>query len=168
MRLLPRLKEWVDRNYPGRKISLGEWSFGGEQDISGALATAEALGRFGQHGLYSAFYWNKPEQGSPTFWGFRAFRNYDGKGARFLDLSVQAASTNQVSVFASRDEQSSRYVVVLINLDPNYAAELDFEVSSCGAFGRPWCPITCRGALSRERTLRICCRCPTPGNVSTR
>jgi len=132
VRLLPRLKEWVDRNYPGRKLALGEWSFGGEQDISGGLATAEALGRFGQHGLYAAFYWNKPEQGSATYWAFRAFRNYDGKGGRFLDFSVKAASAKQVSVFASRDQTSSHLVLVLLNLDPSYSAELDFELSSCG------------------------------------
>jgi hypothetical protein len=136
VRLLPRLQEWVDKNYPGRRISLGEWSFGGEQHISGGLATAEALGRFGQHGLYSAFYWNKPPPGSPAFWGFRAFRNYDGKGSSFLELSVRAASTKQVSVFASRDPQSSRFVLVLLNLDPTHAALLDFDVSSCGPLER--------------------------------
>lgn len=133
VRLLPRMKEWVDRNYPGRKLALGEWSFGGEQDQSGALATAEALGRFGQHGLFAAFYWNKPEQSSATYWAFRAYRNYDGDGARFLDLSVKAASTKEVSVFASRDESGSRLVLVLLNLDPSYAAELDLDASSCGA-----------------------------------
>jgi len=133
VRLLPRLREWVDRYYPGRKISLGEWSFGGEQDISGGLATAEALGRFGQQGLFAAFYWSKPEPGSATYWAFRAFRNYDGKGAHFLDFSVKAASTERVSVFASRDANSSRLTLVLLNLDQNRAAELDFDVSSCGA-----------------------------------
>ena len=48
VRLLPRMKEWVDKNYPGRGISIGEWNFGGEKDATGALATAEALGRFAQ------------------------------------------------------------------------------------------------------------------------
>ena len=45
IKLLPRLKEWVQQNYPGLKISLGEYSFGGEQHMSGGLAEAEALGR---------------------------------------------------------------------------------------------------------------------------
>jgi hypothetical protein len=136
VRLLPRLKEWVAKNYPGRRISIGEWSFGGEQHISGALATAEALGRFAQQGIYAAFYWNKPEPGSATFWGFRAYRNYDGQGAHFLDLSIKASGNAQTSVFASRDQQSSRFVVILLNLDPTYAAELDADVSSCGTLER--------------------------------
>jgi hypothetical protein len=133
VRLLPRLKEWIDHYYPGRKLALGEWSFGAEQDISGGLATAEALGRFGQYGLYAAFYWNKPEQGSATYWAFRAFRNYDDKGARFLDFSLKTASTKQVSVFGSRDADGSHVVLVLLNLDPSSTAELDFDTSSCGA-----------------------------------
>ena len=28
--LMPRMKEWIDQNYPGRGISIGEWNFGGE------------------------------------------------------------------------------------------------------------------------------------------
>lgn len=135
VRLLPRLKEWVDKFYPGRRISLGEWSFGGEQDISGGLATAEALGRFGQQGLYAAFYWNKPEEGSATFWAFRAYRNYDGKGAHFQDVSVSASASKPVSVFASRDESSSHFVLVLLNLEPGFPVDLDFDTSSCGGLG---------------------------------
>jgi hypothetical protein len=136
VRLLPRLSEWIARGYPGRGISLGEWSFGGEAHISGGLATAEALGRFGQHGLHAAFYWNRPEAGSATFWAFRAFRNYDGKGAHFEDFSIKTRSPDNVSAFASRDERSSRFVVVILNLDPTYAAEVDLETSSCGALSR--------------------------------
>ena len=51
--------------------------------MSGGLAIAEALGRFGQQGLTSAFYWSKVPYNSPGFHAFRAYRNFDGKGARF-------------------------------------------------------------------------------------
>jgi len=57
MRLLPLLREWVAQNHPGLGISIGEWNFGAESHMSGALATAEALGRFGTEGLTSAYYW---------------------------------------------------------------------------------------------------------------
>ncbi len=49
--LIPRLKEIIADNYPGLKVSIGEYNFGGERHISGALAQAEALGRFGQQGV---------------------------------------------------------------------------------------------------------------------
>ena len=34
--LIPRMKAWVDEHYPGRELSIGEWSFGGEHHMSGA------------------------------------------------------------------------------------------------------------------------------------
>ena len=82
------MKEWVRDNYPGRKISLGEWSFGAEAHISGGLATAEALGRFGQQGLDAAFHWGGLKKDTPTYWAFRAFRNFDGQGGRFQNVSL--------------------------------------------------------------------------------
>src|SRR6185369_6769788 len=100
LRLIPRMKDWVRENYPGRKLSLGEWSFGAEEHISGGLATAEALGRFGQQGLDAAFHWGSLKQGTPAYWAFRAFRDFDGKGARFQDISVATREPAKVSLFA--------------------------------------------------------------------
>lgn len=136
VQLLPRLRAWVDEHYPGRGIVLGEWSFGGEQHISGALATAEALGRFGQHGLTGAFYWNSPKEGSATYWAFRAYRNYDGKGARFRDFSVEVRSSGQISAFASRDEAGAHFVVILLNLDAELETKVELDAGSCGPLKR--------------------------------
>lgn len=136
VRLLPRLKAWTEEHYPGTRFSLGEWSFGAEQHISGGLATAEALGRFGQHGLYAAAYWRAPPAGSATHWAFRAFRNYDGRRARFLELSLRASSPEPISAFASRSEDGSRYVVILINRDAERALQPVLDVSSCGSLRR--------------------------------
>jgi hypothetical protein len=133
IQLLPRLKRLVAENYPGRGIVLGEWSFGGEQHVSGALATAEALGRFGQAGVDAAFYWLAPPPGSPTFWAFRAYRNYDGKGARFLDLSLDARGSSGLSAFASRNAEGSRFVLILLNLEPDTALRPQLAFDSCGA-----------------------------------
>jgi hypothetical protein len=130
--LLPRLKRWVDANYPGRGIALGEWSFGGEEHVSGALATAEALGQFGRFGLKAAFYWSNPAAGTPTFWAFRAYRNYDGKGATFLDHALQTRSPDGVSAFASRNETGSRFVIVLLNLNADVSNSVTLELEGCG------------------------------------
>jgi hypothetical protein len=133
IRLIPRLKDWVSENYPGRGIMIGEWSFGAEHHASGGLAIAEALGRFGQQGVAAAFYWQKLAKGTPGYWAFRAFRNYDGNGAAFLDFSVPTRESNDVSLFASRDEATQRLVLVLVNRDPAFAAGATIDVSSCGA-----------------------------------
>jgi hypothetical protein len=130
--LIPRLKEWVSKNYPGRGISIGEWSFGAEKHISGGLAIAESLGRFGKLGLYSAFYWFGPPPGTPGHVGFSAYLNYDGKGARFLDWSLPTSEEKGVSAFASRDQSGEHVTLVLLNLDATTAVQADVDVGTCG------------------------------------
>ncbi len=132
VRLLPRMKEWVEKDYPGRGISIGEWNFGGEKDVTGALATAEALGRFAQFGVTSAFYWTAPPTGSASSFGFLAYRNFDGHGGHFLDWYVPATSPTGTSVFASRDADGKHLVVVAINLAPDTPFAGEFDLSSCG------------------------------------
>ena len=119
--LIPRLRQWIDQYAPGIGISIGEWNFGGETHMSGGLAVAEALGRFGGEGVTSAFYWTAPPKGSPAFWGFRAFRNYDGKGANFNRLSIRAQgrSGSTISSFASRDDSGHEVTMVLLNNSPS-------------------------------------------------
>ncbi len=130
--LLPRMQKLIAENYPGTGLSIGEWSFGGEGHMSGGLATAIALGRFGTEGVTAAYYWTAPPANSPTFWAFRAFRNFDGKGARFLDLSIPAKSSNDaVSVFASTNEASSELVTVIVNTDPAKAFDAPIVTQNC-------------------------------------
>jgi hypothetical protein len=126
------MKEWVEKNYPGRGISLGEWSFGGEGDISGALATAETLGRFAQFGVTSGFYWTAPPAKSESAVAFHAYRNFDGKGGHFLDLYAPTDPAQGASFFASREADGSHVVVVALNLSPDAAATAQLDVSSCG------------------------------------
>jgi len=133
VRLIPRLKDWVSANYPGLRVSLGEWSFGAENHISGALATAEALGRFGQQGLYSAFYWLGPKKETATFWAFRAFRNFDGAGGHFEDFSLPTRESKDISMFASRDASAKHVVAVLINRDAVFAEVATVSLGSCGS-----------------------------------
>jgi hypothetical protein len=133
IRLLPRMKEWIAKNAPGLGISIGEWNFGAEGHMSGGLATAEALGRFGTNGVTSAFYWDYPPDKSPAFWAFRAFRNFDGKGGRFLDRSVHATSSFALSsAYASANDAGDRLVMVLLNFDPSGPLKANVDLASCG------------------------------------
>jgi len=133
VRLIPRLKQWIQSEHPGLGISIGEYNFGAEGDVSGGLAVAEALGRFGTEAITAAFYWDYPPDGSPAFWAFRTFRDFDGHGGRFLDRSVPAFSSDgRASVFASRDESGTHVVAVLLDLDPGAPIEVSVDASSCG------------------------------------
>jgi hypothetical protein len=132
--LIPRLRRWVDEYAPGLGISLGEYSFGGANHQSGGLAQAEALGRFGTEGLTAAFYWRLPPKDSPAFWAFRAYRNFDGEGGKFLDISVPVVDVRgeRASLFGSRSPSSDHVVAVLLNLDPDQPLSAEIDLSKCG------------------------------------
>jgi hypothetical protein len=130
--LLPRMKKWIADYAPGMEIALGEYSFGANGHPSGALAQAEALGRFAQHGVYAAFNWMYPPKDSAAAHAFRAFRNYDGKGARFGDFSLAASASGPASLFASRSADGKTLVLIALNLDPDKAAVAPLTLNSCG------------------------------------
>jgi hypothetical protein len=130
------MREWVDRSWPGTGIMIGEWSFGGETHMSGALATAEALGRFAEYGVDAAFYWTVPPPESPAAFAFRAYRDFDGHGARFGDYFIPSTATPGTSVFASRDESGKRVVLVALNLSPANEVVASIDFSACGSPGQ--------------------------------
>jgi hypothetical protein len=138
VRLIPRLKAWIAETHPGLGVSIGEYNFGAEGHMSGGLAVAEALGRFGELGVTSAFYWDYPDRSSPAFWAFRAYRDFDGSGGRFLDESVPAESSDpRASIFASRDAGGELLVVVLLGLDPTEPVAVQLDTSTCGRVAGP-------------------------------
>ncbi|MBC7814430.1 MAG: endoglucanase A [Burkholderiales bacterium] len=118
IQLLPRLKQKISANYPGTKIAITEYNYGGGNHISGGIAQADVLGIFGRDGVFAANLW--PLGGSHAYihGGFEMFRNFDGFNGSFGNTAIQAASTDMVntSVYASVDAGNpNRVVVVAIN-----------------------------------------------------
>ncbi len=131
--LLPRLKRWIDENHPGLGIQIGEYNFGAEEHMSGALALAEALGRFGEGGVHSAFYWTYPPAESPAFWAFRAYRDFDGQGGHFLDRTLAVHGSGALmSAFASQSDDGGRIAMVLLNHNPDLALKATVDAGGCG------------------------------------
>jgi hypothetical protein len=119
IQLIPWLKDAIADNYPGTKLALSEWSFGGGTHISGGVVAADALGLFGQKGVDLAGVVSfSPDQEPYMVGAFQAFRNYDGQGAAFGDTSVAATSSNahHGTIYASVDSADpSKMVLVAIN-----------------------------------------------------
>lgn len=130
--LIPRMQDIINRFKPGIGLSIGEYNFGGAGHITGAIAQAEALGRFGQNGLTAAFLWTHPLDKSEQYWGFRTFRNYDGRGGSFLQNSVKTTSDRDLSVFASTDAFTNQQVVVMINKSGSTPMAAKVKLSQCG------------------------------------
>ena len=124
MRLIPRMKEWVAQNYPGTRTALTEWNFGAEGTPCGGLAVADALGVFGREGLDMACYWAYPPDDSAAYLAFKLFRNADGQGHGFGDVSCRAvsASPDMVSAYAAQDTASGALTIILLNKSPRATA----------------------------------------------
>jgi hypothetical protein len=126
VKLIPRMRQWIDTHYPGTKLAITEYNFGALNHINGALAQADVLGVFGREGVDLATLWGPPESyagdtglfaNKPGGFAMRMFRNYDGAGGQFGDVSVQAASADQdrLSVYASTDSKDGALKVIVIN-----------------------------------------------------
>ena len=117
VRLIPRMHDWVNDNYPGTKTALTEYNFGGVEHINGAVAHADALGIFGDENLHFATMWDPPSTTEPTAYAFRMYRNYDGSGSKFGDTNLTASSSNRddLAVYASVRNSDGSFTIMVIN-----------------------------------------------------
>ncbi len=116
--LLPRLQAKISQFYPGTKLAIGEYNYGGGTDISGAIAEADALGIFGREGVYSAAEWPLSSNEPYTDAAFEMYRNFDGADGAFGDTSIQASNsdTTDTSIYASVDSTNpNAMTLVAIN-----------------------------------------------------
>jgi len=117
IRLLPRLKEKIDKHYPGTKVAMTEYYYGGGDHISGGIAQADVLGILGREGLFAAALWHLGRTNDRFIHAaYAMYRNYDGKDGAFGDtgLGVTGGDPARASLYASVDAQK-RTVLVAIN-----------------------------------------------------
>jgi hypothetical protein len=118
--LLPRLKKQIAAHYPNTKLAFGEWNYGGDAHITGAIATADVLGIFGRESVDLACNYYATPDAVFRDGAFQVFGNYDGKGARFGNTSVSANASDPVqsSIYAAKDKDNAqRLTMVVINKD---------------------------------------------------
>lgn len=117
--LLPRLQGKIDAYYPGTRLAITEYYYGGGEHISGGIAQADVLGILAKYGVFAAALWRIGETDHRFIYGaFEMFRNFDGGNGSFGDTSIHATTSNveTSSVYASVDAaDSSRMVIVCIN-----------------------------------------------------
>ncbi len=119
--LIPRMRDWVAQNYPGTKLAITEYNWGALDNINGALAQADVLGIFGREGLDLATLWSPPAATDPGAFAFRMYRNVDGAGSGFGDVSVRAASADQgqLAVYAAQRTADGALTLMVINKTAN-------------------------------------------------
>jgi PKD repeat protein len=118
IRYIPQLRDWVSAYYPGTKIGITEYNWGAENHINGATTQADIFGIFGREGLDMAARWTTPAASSPTFKAMKLYRNYDGNGSTFGDVSVRTTSSanpDTLSVFGAQRTSDNAVTVMVVN-----------------------------------------------------
>ncbi len=137
---IPRLRDMVAQYYPGTKIALTEYNWGGLNDINGALAQADLLGVFGREGLDAATLWGPPGPLAPGAFAFKIYRNYDGIGGSFGDTGVQATSADQskLAVYAALRSDRNLTVVVINKTAGDLSTQLSLANFDAGPVAKVW------------------------------
>src|SRR5205823_12808660 len=92
--------------------------YGAGNDISGAVAQADALGIFGQQGIFAAAWWDLGQGSDYVNAAVDVYLNYDGKGGHFGTRSIAAKSDDiaTAAIYASTDDAQAKSIkLVLIN-----------------------------------------------------
>lgn len=155
---LPKMQSTIATHYPGTKFAITEYSYMGIGHASGGIAQADALGIFGKQGLYFASYWGAVIDYIKA--GFDVYRNYDGNGGKFGDISVRSV-TNDIevsSVHASIESaDESRTHVVAMNKSQDEAITATFEINSDKVYkgARVWAFDSNGSAIRQLKNVRV-------------
>jgi hypothetical protein len=131
VQLIPRMRDWVNANYPGTKLAISEYNWGALDHINGALAQADVLGIFGREGVDLATLWDPPSASDPGAFAFRMYRNYDEAGGAVGDTSVRAISADQgqLAIYAARRGGDGALTLMIVNKS---ASSLTSPISLAG------------------------------------
>lgn len=132
--LLPSLERLAAANFPGTRIAVTEYNYGGAGRCASGLALADALTRFARPDTLLAMHW-----GSLDGWlgeAYRLYRDYDGRGGSLPDLGLGVAVSRPdlLSARAARGEPG-RLHVVLVNRSER-AQPVDLVLDAPTAAGR--------------------------------
>lgn len=132
MPFFPSLQRIIEKWYPGTRLSVSEFNFGGAGQVASGLAIADALGRFGQSGVYFATHWGLLNDMIGQ--AYRLFRMPDVAQESFGDYALPTTGLPEPSMtaYAARTGREGRIQVIVINKATTKQA-LNLELRS----GRP-------------------------------
>ncbi|HWY98113.1 MAG TPA: glycoside hydrolase family 44 protein, partial [Bacteroidia bacterium] len=134
---IPAVQYGINKYFPGTKIAFTEYSYGGENDISGGIALADMLGISGRYGVYWCSVWGPVN----LYWasGFKIFRNYNGKKGSFGDWHVYGNTNNwrTSSVYASLQSIDTAMMnIVVMNKDYDSTLKATVNITANTKFNK--------------------------------
>jgi mannan endo-1,4-beta-mannosidase len=127
--ILPSLQAQIDRWFPGTRLTVSEFNFGGPGGGASGLAVADALGRLGRAGVFMANHWGALD--GTIGEAYRLYRGDDDAQA-FGSASIEVDNDHPelLSAFAAHDEAGAGLKVVAINKSTSeISLRVDFDRS---------------------------------------
>ena len=134
--LIPHLQDSIDVYYPGTRLAFTEYSHGGGDDITGAVAQADTLGIFGKYGVYASTVWVLGDESDYLGAAYRLYRNYDGADSTFGDVSVEAGMGDKEnsSIYAAVDSATDDLHIIVLNKNLDEAVSGSFTIDSSNGY----------------------------------
>jgi len=141
--LLPKMQQSINDYYPGTKIGVTEYNFGGNGHISGGIAQADVFGILGKEGVYLAAFWPFSGKNDYVQAAFNLYRNYDGNKSTYGDIKVKTdtSDSENSSVYASVfNNDDSKLNIIMINKNYDQSMTVSFNVNGNKNYtsGRVW------------------------------
>ncbi len=108
---------WIAQAYPGTKLAYDEWNRGTGNGFANALATADGLGVMGREGVDLASFWGLSDPSYPSAFAFQMFRNFDGHGGGFGNVSLGASTANAavLTLYAAKRTATGAITILVVN-----------------------------------------------------
>jgi hypothetical protein len=133
IKLIPDMQKNIDRYYPGTKMAMTEYNFGGTNHISGGIAMVDVLGVYAKYNFYFASFWSPVTEYISG--AMKLYRNYDGKKSTFGNMYVSSTSSDLInsSIYSSiiqEDDSELHVIVVNKNYDNPINATVEIKSNS--------------------------------------
>ena len=125
------MHQWVDRYYPGTKLAITDTTGVAWSSSTARWPRPKCSGFFGRERLDLATLWGPPKPDQPGAYAFRLYRNYDGTGSRFGDISVQSRSSDPVRLAIYAAQRRADHALTLMILNKT-AADLTSHLALAG------------------------------------
>lgn len=135
--IIPTVQESIDKYYKGTKLAFTEYSFGGENLVSGGIAEADALGIFGENNVYAASLWKTSSTITYAASALELYTNYDGNNSQYGDEALKVVNDDieNSSVYSALDsEDENKLHIILINKDLEDSTTFNLDLTGEGDY----------------------------------
>lgn len=115
--LFDKMQESIDTYYPGTKMAVTEYDFGGGDHITGGIAEADFLGTCAKYGVYFTTLWSYSKNAF-QLGAINMFTNYDDNGTGFGDMLITGTESSDdyavgaYSAFTSTEDDGTVRVIL--------------------------------------------------------